>query len=117
MFSYLDFSSLIGAALFVSLLTPFKRKLNNSNCCGGRRLRKQKCHREDINACDVRAILYKASGGICLQYEGFVYVFPKVYFYFSLCACVVCVHACGAHRVHKRDSEALSEPPNKDAGN
>lgn len=30
---------------------------------------------------------------------------------------MVCIHAYGAHRDHKRESEAPSEPPNKNAGN
>lgn len=46
-----------------------------------------------------------------------LFVSFKVFFSFSLCVFVVCIHACGAHRDHKRESEALSEPPNKAAGN
>lgn len=45
---------------------------------------------------------------------GFCLCLLRFLFSFSLCVFVVCIHACGAHRDHKRESEALSEPPNKD---
>lgn len=49
--------------------------------------------------------------------SAFCFCFFKVFFSFSLCVFVVCIHAYGAHRDHKRESEAPSEPPNKNAGN
>lgn len=49
--------------------------------------------------------------------SGFCFCFLRFSFSFSLCVFVVCIHAYGAHRDHKRESEAPSEPPNKNAGN